>query len=466
MALLAWAITILAVSCKKEPETAPRGNAHGIKPEDFPATGIAGFSFPEDSTVIYNWLEARDTTSITQHAWGIWAGLTQQSGQVFQGDSLRVFETWLGVEELQQACAEGNADAGCTSVKAERTQLSVPKQFIHAQTFANAQLRGNAPIDTTFQVFETVAYSPAAACYATEKLIFNQSSIDKYQVNGGIGRIPNFPVDGITTKPTYYAGKVDGEGLIRVPVWPGTPNPAKAYGYSDWKTYVYADTKNGQQPGRKLRPVNTPNPSDAQIDAATCNLNDFIHYRIDKEMADYLNKHEDPGSTPFVAGDMVLLVAMHVGTKEISNWTWQTFFWTYEPDAPPAPSSAHAARLRPAQLKGAAAHYAVSTAYTMVWPNQPITGGSGKGTQPQIAFNPYLEGSFGPRVFNIPNTDFPTYQYGVQTNCMSCHALASTAAHTGYSTTQYIDMKDLRYFKDGVQADFAWSIIDNLNKDK
>jgi hypothetical protein len=55
-----------------------------------------------------------------------------------------------------------------------------------------------------------------------------------------------------------------------------------------------------------------------------------------------------------------------VATKEISNWTWQTFFWTTNPDLPDFPSSAWQAALQPSSLNGAAAHYAVSTAYAMV----------------------------------------------------------------------------------------------------
>ena len=57
------------------------------------------------------------------------------------------------------------------------------------------------------------------------------------------------------------------------------------------------------------------------------------------------------------------------------------------------------------------------------------------------------------------------FQYGIQTNCMTCHALA-TVEGVGYSTDQYIDMKDMSLFKNQVQLDFAWSIQGNINKNK
>jgi hypothetical protein len=224
---------------------------------------------------------------------------------------------------------------------------------------------------------------------------------------------------------------------------------------------VYADTSNQQPKNKQLVPVTVANPTPAQIQAATCNASDFINLAVDEEMATYLNQHQDKGSSSgFVAGDLALLVAMHVTSKEISNWTWQSFFWTPNPDAPLAPSSKFAANLRPSQLHGAASHYAVTTTYAMVWPNQPISGGTNTGVTPIIGFNPYLEA--GLSKFNNTNALNQNYQYGVQTNCMTCHALATATGSLGYSADQYIDMKDAR-FVNQVQLDFAWSIQGNLN---
>lgn len=457
---------VIFFSCKNgdnKDNSSEYSEVNAITPMNFPANlGIEDFKFPEDSTKIYGWLENKDTISITKHAWGIWAGLTASSGQVFQGDSLLVYQTWFGVDELSQMSASGEKQGGCDQMKKNKlTSLKVPKQFIHAQLFANKK----AVVDTNFSVYETVTYSPPAACFATTNLIFNQSTLDSYQVKDGIGKIPPFPNDAITTKPTYFAGKPNKDGLIRVPVWPGIPNPPKAFKDTDWNTYVYADISNKQQKNKKLIPVTGTNPSQAQIKAATCNVSDFINFSVNAEMAKYLNLHQDKGSqAKFVDGDLALLVAMHITSKEISNWTWQSFYWTPNPDAPLAPSSKFAADLRPKQLNGAASHYAVTTAYAMVWPNQPISGGTNKGVTPIFGFNPYLEARFAPNTFNGTNNLNPNFQYGVQTNCMSCHALATVRGSLGYTTDQYIDMKD-KVFINEVQVDFAWSIQGNINTD-
>ncbi len=460
--LLLLGIAVLFYSCKDN--TPPEENSeyktvNAITPEEFPTDlKINDFKFPEDSTTVYNWLKNKDTVSITKHAWGIWAGLTSPSGQVFQGDSLLVYETWFGVEELSAMSAAGNTQGGCGDIKKkQRTALKIPRQFAHARMFSNAK----TAVETNFNIFETVSYSPPAACFATTNLIFNQSSLNQYQVNNAIGKIPSFPNDAITTKPVYFAGKPDAGGLIQVPVWPGIPNPAKVFPSSAWNAYVYADTSNSQPKNKKLVPVTSANPTPAQIAAATCNVNDFIHFGVNAQMAKYLNSHQDNGaSSQFVAGDLVMLVAMHVTSKEISNWTWQTFYWDHNPENPIAPSSPFEASLKPSQLKGAAAHYSVSTAYAMVWPNQPVSGGTNTGVTPIIGFNPYLEA--GLSAFNNTNALNPAYQYGVQSNCMSCHALATQSGQLGYTADQYIDMKDKR-FVNQVQLDFAWSIQGNIN---
>ena len=432
-----------------------------IKPAEFPThLGIKDFNFPEDSNKIYTWLENQDTTSIVSHAWGIWAGLTEPTKQKYNGQPLLVFETWMGVQELAAMSAQGQVSSDVE--KTNRTQLSIPKQFVHGRLFAGQK------VDTNFTVLETVSYDPSAAHFATSNRLFNQSVLNGYTVKNGIGAVPEFPNTSITTKPTYYAGVPSKNGLIRVPVWV-SPNPAKAFKYTEWQQWVYADVNNNQEPNKKLVPVTTSNPTQEQIKAATCNVNDFINYKIDRVGADYLNSHQDVGTTPtrqFIEGDYVLLVAMHVTTKEFKNWTWQTYFWCPDPSNPPSPSSKFEAGLRPKELKGAASHYAVSTAYAMVWPNQPVTGGSDDNARPILAFNPYLEGGFGPKVFSLPNKFRPDFVYGMQTNCMSCHALSTMTGKNGYSTNQYIDMMDTSLFKNDVKLDFTWSIQGNINSDK
>lgn len=430
-----------------------------VTPQPLP-TVVPGFNFPEDSTVIYSWLQSQDTESITKHAWGIWAGLTANSNQIYMGDTLLIYETWLGVTDLASLCAEGDSTGGCDVTKGHREKLDFPNQLTHNFGSANT-----SPIDNNPGFYVSVSYDPNAACFATQNLLFNKSSIDKYAVPNGIGAIKPFTNNSITTKPTYFIGKVS-DSLIGIPAWKGPADTlSRVYAPSDWNSYIYVDVNNGQEPGKVAVPVSdtTSNPPATAI----VNLNEFIYYPLDSAAAAFMNTQQKSQAGSIAAGDLAILVAMHVATKEISNWTWQTFFWTTDPAKPDFPSSEWEAALRPSELNGAASHYAVSTAYAMVWPNQPITGGTNENVTPIIGYNPYLEPGLPAPFGNVNRLD-STFQYGMQTNCMTCHSLATNSLANktlSYSADQYIDMRD-SIFNNYVQLDFAWSIQNNLNKTK
>lgn len=439
-------------------------------PYPLPTNIVPNFNFPEDSNKIYSWLQPNyDSSSVYNHAWGIWAGLTASTNQTYERDTLLVYQTWPGIGELQQIVQTGFDENKNFKTGTGRASLTIPHQLKHELNARKTHfklLKGT--IDTSAgNVFGTnfwvaVSYNLPAATHAVKNSLFKQSVLNSYLKQGAIGAIPAFPNNAITTKPVYFVGHVT-DSLIRIPVWPGPPSNAQPFSPQQWFTYVYADVHNAQQPGKKLTPVTTDSPTPSQIQAATCNVSDFINFKIDEKMANYLNVQDEKvqGDTA-KAGDIALLVAMHVTSKEISNWTWQTFYWDYNPASPTSPSSALAAKLKPTQLSSSAAHYSLSTSYVEVIPNQPVSGGKNQGI-PMIGYNPYLEAGFSPATFvDYPNTLNPKLQYGIQTNCMSCHALATpqsidTSGNTFYSTAQYVDMKS-SFFINKVQLDFAWSI--------
>lgn len=482
LALLA--IVTIVTLCNPGPPKTEGNDGTSITPVELPSTipGLNGFHFPEDSNVIYSWLNNTsmpnnyDSASVYQHVWGIWAGLTQPSGQVYQGDSLLIFETWLGITDIRNLILSGGSGCGSAAIKKTRAQLHVPHQFEHGsdpvRLAALRKVPGTA-ISNPVDFWVTVSYDPNAACYATNNQILKRSVVEKYRVKGGIGSIPKFPQKAVTIKPTYFVGE-QKDGLIRIPVWPGPPSTPQASPFTSWNAIVYADVNNKQQPNKKVIPADTSDTDPARIAAATCNLSDFINFRIDSAMAAYMNASDSTeGLTNAQAGQVAILVAMHVTTKEISNWTWQSYYWDPNPDMPYAPSSKLAAKLKPALLRGAASHYSATSAYAMVLPNQPIAGGTNKGAIPMLGYNPYLEAGFaglGPITdknvdFNIPSLLIPGPPFGIQTNCMTCHSLATMESLIGYSSDQYISM-DSSIFKDKIQIDFAWSIQGNLIQDK
>ena len=464
-ALLVLSFALLFITCQENTKApSPNTNA-SITPVPFPTNIVPGFKFPEDTaTIINGWLggytaQYFDTVSIYKHAWGIWAGLTANSGQKWDGQDLLVYETWPGITDIQTMVREGKTDC---PTRQGSPQLARPNQFDHARSVLVGGKQNGGTVDAHPNLMVTVSYDPTAACHATKYALLDSNML-KSKVNAGqISAIPAFPKTSITIKPTYFVGKVT-DSLIVIPSWPGPPSPAQDFPDKLWGYSIYVDVRNGQPAGKKIVPA-PRNPNPGQISAATCNLRDFIYFKLDKAAADYINQEDSSEGVNASAGDLALLVAMHVTSKEISNWTWQTFFWAADPDNPPFPSDAVAASLRPSQLLGAARHYALSTAYAMTRPNQPITGGTNTGVTPVIGYNPYLEPGLGqingPAPKNFPNQLSPAMMWGVQSNCMSCHALAAYPS-SFYTADQYISMND-PVFLGKVQLDFAWSIANNL----
>ena len=73
-----------------------------------------------------------------------------------------------------------------------------------------------------------------------------------------------------------------------------------------------------------------------QTTASTFYVDDFIHHTITAVEAPAVSRQT--GMT-VSAGDIAILVGMHVTTREATRWTWQTFWWSANPGQPYLPSS-------------------------------------------------------------------------------------------------------------------------------
>lgn len=472
--LLTLAMVMFAACKDNKPDPGGEVVVSGceLSPQDFPGQDVTGIKFPEDTAVIYGWLTANDTDAIAHHAWGIWAGLTAASKQKCGGETLPIYETWFTANELQ-ADMKANKPFDPNAKKFGRAMLSRPSQHHHAAFLAGTASASN-PVADTSNLWVTVAYSPAAAKFALENQIFSQTSLQKYNAGpDAIGSIPAFMPNSITTKPTYLLAPNPGNALIEFPVWPGTPaEGANIPSFKPYWKFVMIDPTNSAGNSATPTPITAGALDNADsVKAATVNLDQFIHYRMDAEMAARFKAANGESAN---VGDIAILAGMHVGTKEISNWTWQTFFWAPNPDSPPTPSSSKLARVRKSHtLSTAAAHYAAVPIYSMVTPNQLITGGTNVNVQANIGYNPYLEPNLGNiSIPNQVNQLNPNFMWGVQSNCMTCHALATVNADSifsqpnkpnsslSYSADQYISMDDPMFFG-WIQVDFAWSINAN-----
>ncbi len=449
--------TSLLRSQSAKPKTLPPVGG----PVRLPDPHIPGFVYPEPEATVLKRVNANDQTWITKHAWGIWTALTLP---IQPGSSTLAYETWLspvpGGVMTRELFAE---TAGGKEPTTAFHLLQRPPQF-HGKRFVETAPGAIPP--TSDQVLVTVNWSPEMVREVQLKQLLSSATLNKLLASGVIGITLNNR--SLTLKPTYLwlnpAWMVQGR-YFQVSTWPGPPNPAAPFPSNLWNRCVWVDV---QQPGAGTGTgaVDTTCSASGSSRTAqnTYGLANFIHFTLTAQEA---KKWNEQGNSSAKAGDKVILVAMHVSTREITEWAWQTFWWEPNPAKPAAPSSTSIAALRPTQLKGAARHYAQCSAYQMVNPNQPTTGGTG--TYPHLCFNPYLEAPFSPT--DLPDSKPWTYQgttynlnVGVQTNCMSCHIQATfpqDATAPQYSADQYIDLNAPAFAKH-LKMDFAWSIVQNV----
>jgi hypothetical protein len=155
-----------------------------------------------------------------------------------------------------------------------------------------------------------------------------------------------------------------------------------------------------------------------------------------------------PGIPPgraLAVGDSAILVAMHASTREIDNWTWQTFWWSYT--KPTLPS--HVAD----RIKPPFDNYQTAVGYSFTIQNNP----DGMNI---LCFNAYLETGFDNSTFNPPRPG----QLGIESNCVSCHRCAAWPnSKSFYTANGIISPGDPTFFTGTTKTDFLWGIPNGVN---
>jgi hypothetical protein len=467
----ALAATALLCGVLSTAHAAPNGDGR-VVPQPIPAR----FDFPLPAATIDAWVAASDTTAIRARAWDLWAGLTSPSGQVHGGKELPIWETWFGTDEVfpplapaSSASAASSATAAARGGANRLLALSAeprrglhafisPRQFHHARAglhALDAQLGNAADSVVSFNKFD-----PAAAFFLTSRHPGPGGQLFSYDIQaslqslnsawpagtGGEARATaEFPVDAVELKPVMRI--VKAQGLTPQPLWQGpaaSTNPANPTP-GTWTNCVLID------PAGKglLRPATPQEIAKAAAAGAgtACKsfsygpLSLFYSFKLDAAEAAAFRQAQGGGASA-QAGDFAVLVAMHVNTKEIPFWTWQTFWWQPGADTPNGFPGSKAGQ--PAGLPSPWNNYASCANYAQT----TAPGGSTM----QVCFNPYLETSPG-----IPA--------GVTSNCMSCHGTARVMADTNAESYPENYKAPISFFSDpayfnasSTHTDFSWAI--------
>ncbi len=393
-----------------------------------------GFDYPADKAQLEQFRSDQNLPALRKHSWMLFAGMTQE-----RPDGTPYWETWYRVTEAFRP-------AGPTPQGPRRLihQFETPNQF--KGSGVQPQAPGKSAI--SFVLFNWEGYN-----HIRTNELFKASTLDAINASLAPGtawnnrKIPDFPARAMTIKTVWWP--VAGEGTTPMPIWDDQPTRPldKGNDFRTWKPVVVVDGTRTSVPAGEFIDVRYLNKLFAH--SHVVGVGSFYGFKVDQATAEAIASNPDPGLRADIqevlgralrAGDFMVLVCMHATSKEIDDWTWQTFWWHDKPDDGPYAAD------RPEAVKGTWRNYLMVDADDQVTPKE-------HDDSPHIGFNPWLEAHF-------PN--------GPLTNCMTCHHRASWPPSVPFLNPRHLEWlrgppdpaNDPAFASGRLQIDFMWSIHD------
>jgi len=414
-----------------------------------------------------------DEAAVRRHAWDLWAGLSSPSDSFVDGQRLPVFQTWYSIPEVYNKLGRAGVDR-----RTFRHPLTVATQ----SAIANGR-RGGAPAG----LMSFVKLNRSAAGFIWDNgyhlrptLSALAEKFDRADTAVPERSIKPLPPDAVALKLVYWlvkdAGSPQSErGLTALPIWdPAYPPPPDGVPpmHTTWQKAVAVDPAGRHREGDLVQVnVNGTRAKPNLVWAPVVSMKRFHAHRLTSAedvvdarvymdmMSSAAGEQErfvtNAGQVPEL-GDYVILLAMHVTTKEIDDWTFQTFWWS------PTPHVAPFGHDRPASVRAPFDNYAMCTAYSTVSPRGP-------GGALPVCFNPFLETDLGPtKPYTMNGKTYPADPMaGTRSNCQNCHRRAAYPAFDpkapafadfGHVYNDGYRAPNDPYFARLVQTDFLWSI--------
>ena len=331
VAVLAVAFAAAAVA-----QRAPAADIYRY--EDLPGR----FGFPVAEATLLGAVLADDQPAVRRHAWELWAALTAPSASVVDGQRLPVFATWYSIPEVYNS----KGRAGVT-----RRTFGHPFRIPTQSALANSS-RGGAPAGLMSFVKlnrQAAGFIWDNGYYLTPTLAGLNARFDRDGTATVERSIKPFPNDAVSLKLVFWLVKNPASpqaerGLTALPIWgPNYPPPPDGSPpmHTTWTNAVAVDPA-GRYPEGSLQQVNV-NGSVARPNlkwAPVVSLKRFYAHRLTKaqDVADarvYMDMMSsaageqerfvtNAGQTPEL-GDYIVLLGLHMTTKEMDDWTFQTF---------------------------------------------------------------------------------------------------------------------------------------------
>lgn len=359
-------------------------------PPDPPGYVAIAAAYPADERLLEGLRARGDLDGERRHLWQVYAGLTRSRGS----DGLPAFMTWYGAVETfgragPAASPRALAPAFAVPLKKVVDDPSVALPPLIVRTHYNSEALHHIREHGLNQRATLRSLIAASAATAPRE-------------------VPAFPRAAAVLKTVWWPAPATG--AVALPVWDAALNPSNAQG-NDYPTWP------------RLVGVCGPVPAiggavDAEflgrvVHAEHCVSRQlFYTVVLDAPLAALVMR--DPAARnlaamvlgrPLRTHDVLLLVGMHVATREITDWVWGTFWWHDRPN------EGEYAAARPDELPAPWSSYLMSVAFDAELPHEP--DGS-----PHVAYNPWFEARFADR----------GHGNGVVSNCMSCHRRAAFPA--------------------------------------
>jgi hypothetical protein len=360
----------------------------GLTPKPMPTW----FNFLPQN-VINGWVVKHNVKAMTEHAWALWGAVTNPTLEQFRGGPAPVYLTWWPQQDVFAA----QSSLSRLAVSTHGIRFDRPHQLNRGGHLAGARTQGDTPLPGAQPIAVTVQYNNPIFLQVRTNQYYLTSVLQS--INDSWGATPlaqqslePFPGNSVMTKPTYLFASASAATQLQY--WTGPANSdapsVPAYGrWTDWMWVV--------PPAIDINQFRlTHNDGHAVV-----SVNDFFHFPL---TAEDFQPNSILGASGFQSGDFALLVAMHVASREIDNWTWQTFWWSLTPVTIPAPIAN--------RIKTPFNHYQVAVGYS-------FTNDNTESALPTLCYDPYLETAFDNSVFVKPG------QLGIESNCMSCHRSAT-----------------------------------------
>ena len=221
------------------------------------------------------------------------------------------------------------------------------------------------------------------------------------------------------------------EGAICLGVWDSEKEVRGEGGVPEknWKRQVVV--KHPSPLGEVKFPVDCGSPSTTQTVPAS------LFYS-----AVLTNSDELPKNLAGQPGDMLILLGLHIITKEMPDWIWSTYWWHPEPA-----KSSFGADGRAKGLKAPWRNYRMDVTISEEMRSDPFVQGF------RVIFNPYLEAALPPLQPGSPG--------GTSSNCISCHSRAVWPRITLPLEPAKVTrgLQPPQFFAKRLKLDFLWSLV-------